>query len=291
VSLLAVLAAADPTIPVNSGLNQQVDFVLPEGTIVNPRFPASVSLYFPTSVMIYTCVLSALGQLNSARAVAPSGMVTGAIGLGYRNGRNGKPTVQYELASTGLGGSSRGDDAPLVSPMNHFTPGLPVEILETEYPVTVRRYNMWRDSAGAGRHRGGVGYVREFEFREDCALTLRSSGPRFASWGLAGGAGPATSRTTINPGRDDEERIGPIDTRQLASGAVLRIERSGGGGYGPAIERTVDAVCDDVRNGYVSIEAARDIYGVVLDAATLAVDQATTLLRRSEMRRLTSSSA
>jgi N-methylhydantoinase B len=290
VSLLAVIAAADPTIPVNSGLNEQVEFVLPEGSVVNPRFPASVSLYFPTSVMIYTCVLSALGQLNPARAVAPSGMVTGAIGLGYRNGRNGRPTVQYELASTGLGGSGGNDGTPLVSPMNHFTPGLPVEILETEYPVTVRRYDMWRDSAGAGRHRGGVGYMREFEFREDCVLTLRSSGHRFPSWGLSGGAAPATSRTTINPGGAGEERIGPIDTRQLAAGAVLRIERSGGGGYGPAVERAAEAVLDDVRNGYVSVAAARETYGVVIDAATLAIDQAATLARRSEMQRLTSSS-
>jgi N-methylhydantoinase B len=179
----------------------------------------------------------------------------------------------------------------MVSPMNHFTPGLPVEILETEYPVTVRRYDMWRDSAGAGCHRGGVGYVREFEFREDCVLTLRSSGHCFPSWGLAGGTGPATSRTTIDPGRSTQEAIGPIDTRQLAAGAVLRIERSGGGGYGPALERTAEVVLDDVRNGYVSIEAAHDVYGVVIDAAALAVDQAATTVRRNEMRRLISSSA
>ena len=106
-------------------------------------------------------------------------MVTGAIALGFRRARGGKPTVQYELASTGLGGTGASDGTPLVSPMNHFTPGLPVEILETEYPVTVRRYDMWRDSAGAGRHRGGVGYVREIELLEDCVLTLRSSGHRF----------------------------------------------------------------------------------------------------------------
>jgi N-methylhydantoinase B len=283
VSLLAVLAATDPTIPMNSGLLDQVEFVLPEGLIVNPRFPASVSLYFPTSVMIYTCLLSALGELNPARAVAPSGMVTGAIALGYRSGRGGKPTVQYELASTGLGGTSHSDGTSLVSPMNHFTPGLPVEILETEYPVVVRRYDMWRDSAGAGRHRGGVGYVREFELLEDCVLTLRSSGHRFPSWGLAKGMSPATSRTTINPGGAGEERIGPIDTRHLIPGSVLRIERSGGGGYGTPAERAPEAVLADVRNGYVSVEMARETYGVVIDAQALAIDRAATVTRRREM--------
>jgi N-methylhydantoinase B len=283
VSLLAVLAAADPSIPVNSGLLDQVAFVLPEGLVVNPRFPASVSLYFPTAVMVYTCVLSALGKLNPARAVAPSGMVTGAIALGYRSGRGGKPTVQYELASTGLGGTSKGDGTSLVSPMNHFTPGLPVEIMETEYPVIVRRYDMWRDSAGAGRQRGGVGYLRELELLEDCVLTLRSSGHRFPSWGLAGGQSPAISRTTINPGGADPERIGPIDTCHLKKGSVLRIERSGGGGYGAPAERLPEAVLDDVRNGYVSVAMARDIYGVVIDAQTMAIDPAATTARRREM--------
>jgi hypothetical protein len=67
------------------------------GTLVNPQFPATVNHYFPTSHVVYTCVLAALGKFNPARAVAPAGFGTGAIAIGYSKGRAGKPTVQYEL--------------------------------------------------------------------------------------------------------------------------------------------------------------------------------------------------
>jgi N-methylhydantoinase B len=213
--------------------------------------------------MIYTCVLSALGRLNPARAVAPSGLVTGAVSLGYRN--RPKPLVHYELAATGLGGTSQHDGTPIVHPMNHFTAGSPVEVVETEYPVLVRRYDIWTDSAGAGRTRGGIGTVRELQVQEDCLLTLRSSGHRSAAWGLAGGEGPAVSRTTINPGTAGEQKLAAIDTRELKAGDVLRIERSGGAGCGAPRERDPDAVRRDVADGYVSREAARERYGVAVD--------------------------
>ena len=263
VSLLAVLAASDPTIPLNSGLLRAVDFVIPDGLVVNPRYPATINLYFPTSVMIYTCVLSALGRLNPARAVAPSGWSPARSSLGYRN--RPRPLVQYELAATGLGGTSRHDGTPIVHPMNHFTAGSPVEVVETEYPVLVRRYDIWTDSAGAGRTRGGIGTVRELQVQEDCLLTLRSSGHRSAAWGLAGGEGPAVSRTTINPGTAGEQKLAAIDTRELKAGDVLRIERSGGAGCGPPRERDPEAVRRDVADGYVSREAARERYGVVIE--------------------------
>src|SRR5262249_45728910 len=125
VSLLALIAASDPTIPMNSGVLDAVDFVMPPGTLVNPQFPATVNHYFPTSHVVYTCVLAALGKFNPARAVAPAGFGTGAIAIGYTKGRAGKPTVQYELMVTSLGGTSTHDGASIVLAMNHFTPGTP----------------------------------------------------------------------------------------------------------------------------------------------------------------------
>lgn len=111
-------------------------------------------------------------------------------------------------------------------------------------------------------------------------LTLRASGHRSASWGLAGGAGPAISRTLINPGTPGESRLAAIETRQLKAGDVLRLERSGGAGYGSPLERPVEAVQRDAADGYVGIDAARERYGVVLDPETLAVDIAATVAAR-----------
>lgn len=261
VSTLAVLAMADPTIPVNSGLVDAIDFKLPDGLVVNPSYPATVNHYFPTAHMVYNCALSALGKLNPARAVAPSGLGCGALSIGYRKARSDKPTVLYELMMTSLGGTSEHDGAPMVNAINNFTPGAPVEILESEYPIRVRRFDIWRDSAGAGRYRGGTGYVREFEMLEHGVLTVRSSNHCFTSWGINGGCSPKASRMILNPDTPEREELDPITTCELRAGAVLRIERSGGGGYGPPHERTAELVLEDVRNAYISAESAELIYG------------------------------
>ena len=272
VSLLAMLAATDPSIPVNSGLTQAVDFVMPAGLVVNPQHPATVNHYFPTAHLTYNVVLAALGKLNEARAVAPSGLGHGAIAIGYTQSRTGKRTVQYELTCTALGGTSLDDGASIVQAMNHITPSAPVEIVESEYPVRVRQYDIWQDSAGPGLFRGGIGYVRDYQVLADCIMTARTSNHVFSAWGLAGGGAPRTSRTTINPDGAGREELGPIVTRNLRAGDVLRLEQSGGGGFGDPFVRDVGAVQSDVRNGYVSVDAARERYGVVVDPATLVFD-------------------
>ncbi len=205
-------------------------------------------------------MLAALGQLNPARAVAPSGLGSGAVSIGYRRARTGKPAVLYELLNTSLGGTSTHDGTAIVMAMCHFTPGAPVEIIESEYPLRVRAFELVRDSAGAGRHRGGVGYAREFEMLEDSVLTVRSANHHFTAWGHSGGGAPRAARVVLNPGRADSEELGPIETRALKAGDVIRFERSGGAGFGPPEERAPEAVRADVEDGYVSAEAAASVY-------------------------------
>jgi N-methylhydantoinase B len=259
-ALQAVLAIVDPTITVNAGLREAVDFVLPEGSVINALHPATVNLYFPTAHLVYNVVLSALGERNPARAVAPSGLGSGAVTIGYRKSRSGKPAVLYELLNTSLGGTSRHDGAAIVMAMNHFTPGAPVEIFESEYPLRVRAFELLRDSAGAGRYRGGLGYAREFEVLEDSVLTVRSSNHLFPAPGHSGGLSPKPSRVVLNPHTPDAEELSAIETRYLKAGDVIRFERSGGAGFGPPSERAPELVRDDVRNGYVSPQAAAEIY-------------------------------
>jgi N-methylhydantoinase B len=280
VSMQAVLAASDPTIPMNSGAFEAVEFVIPPGRVVNPRFPATVNHYFPTSHLVYNCVLAALGQFNPDRAVAPSGLGTGAIAIGYSEGRAGKATVQYELKISSLGGTNEHDGAALVLPMNHFAPGTPIEVVETEYPVMVRRYDLWPDSAGAGRQRGGIGYMREYEFLTDCILTVRTSNHRHAAWGLSGGKGPPPSGTSIRRDGGVEEPLDVMETRGVKAGDRLALFQSGGGGYGDPLGRPAERVLRDVRDGYVSKAAAERDYGVVIDGDD-SIDVSATDSRRS----------
>jgi N-methylhydantoinase B len=118
------------------------------------------------------------------------------------------------------------------------------------------------DSAGPGKFRGGLGYVREFELLEDSTLTVRSSNHRFTAQGLMGGESGKPSRVILNPHRADAVELGVIETRFLKAGDVIRFEQAGGAGYGPVTQRDPAAVREDVSNGYVSVEAAQVRYGV-----------------------------
>jgi N-methylhydantoinase B len=274
-ALIAVVAATDPTIPINSGLTDPVEIVLPPGSIVNPQHPATVNLYAPTLFMLYSVVLSALGKLNPKRAFAQAGFGVGAMAIGYRTSRVGKPAVQYELLISALGATSDHDGTAIVQPLNHMTPGTPVEVLETEYPIRVNRYQVRTDSGGPGRFRGGIGYVREYELLSDCIVTSRTTNHRFSAAGLEGGASPTPSRATLNP-QGAAEALPPLFTRNVTAGDVLALAQSGGAGYGPAFERDPEAVAADVRNGYVSLAAAAEAYGVVVEPEQLTVDGAAT---------------
>ena len=264
VTVLAAIAASDPTIPVNSGAFEALDIVLPDGKVVSPIYPATVNHYFPTSHLAYACVVAALGKLNPSRAVAPPGLGNGAIAIGYAEGRNGKPTVQYELMVTSLGGTADHDGTPMVMGMCHFTPSTPVEIVETEYPIRIRKFDIWQDSAGAGRTRGGIGFVREYEMLSKVILTARTANHQQPGWGVDGGEGPPVCVTSLNPGGPDEIELAALDTREAASGTIVRLAQTGGSGYGDPRTRDATRVLDDVRNGYISVRSAEEKYGVVI---------------------------
>ena len=169
----------------------------------------------------------------------------------------------------------------MVLPMNHFAPGTPIEVVETEYPTMVTRYDVWIDSAGAGQQRGGIGYVREYLFLTDCILTTRTSNHRNAAWGLAGGKESKPSRTTIRGADGTTEDMEVMETRHVEAGVSLTLSQSGGGGYGNPFARSTELVLQDVQDGYVSTEAAISEYGVVF-ANDGEVDAAATDKRRSQ---------
>jgi N-methylhydantoinase B len=280
-SLLALLSYLDPSIPINDGTRQAVQFINPEGRLTNPRWPAPVNNYFGLTHVLYSTVLKALAQFNPSRAVGTAGLGCGAIAVGYRAEDGSRQTVQYELFPSSLGANPMHDGTSPVEPMSHFTPNTPVEILETEFPVRVLRYEWMPDSAGAGEHRGGPGYRKEYKLLNDALITLRLAHMfENTGWGVFGGQAPPSASASLNPGSEDERPLRPLETFDAHTGDVLSIRMPGGGGYGEPSRRDPEAVLEDVLNGYVSIEAARDTYRVALDPDSMTVDeQATTALR------------
>jgi N-methylhydantoinase B len=282
-AVLAVLAHLDPTITINDGIRRAISFVNPEGTITNARWPAAVNSYFGLTNVLYSTVGKALAQFNPRRATGSAGFGLGAIAVGHQRNRAGKSSVQYELFVTAHGGTPDHDGPDGTVGMLTATPNTPVEIIETEFPVRVRRHEWTRDSAGAGRFRGGIGNCKEYELLGDTVLTLRLGHQfKYSGWGVFGGKAPPTSRATLNPGTPDERALQPLETLHLQAGDSFRVEMPGGGGYGDPREREPERVLDDVLNGYVSIEAAERDYGVAIDLPTRTVDAARTARLRGD---------
>ena len=161
----------------------------------------------------------------------------------------------------------------------------PVEVLETEYPVEMVQYGFVPDSGGAGRHRGGLSLVREYRYlAERGTLQMRADRVRFAPYGLFGGKPGGRSENRLDPYGANATLAAKVKGRPLARGEVVRHVLAGGGGYGWPFERDVAAVVEDVRDGKVTPDAARRDYGVALDPATLAVDEADTRRLRATLR-------
>jgi N-methylhydantoinase B len=153
--------------------------------------------------------------------------------------------------------------------------------LENTFPVRVRRFELVRDSAGAGKFRGGLCYRREYELLRGATINRRADRTRFASDGVLGGKLGQLGRLVRNPGRPDEEALPGAGLYQMPAGATIRFEGSGAGGFGNPFDRDPDAVAQDAKVGYVSLEAAERDYGVVLDPTPLRVDLEATRARRA----------
>jgi N-methylhydantoinase B len=163
------------------------------------------------------------------------------------------------------------------------TANSPIEELETELPVYVRRYELVEDSAGAGRNRGGLGVRRDLEFYgERATFSLLTDRAESRPWGLFGGQPGTAARYRVNP-ETEPVTVGSKSTTQLAPGDIGSIQTPGGGGYGDPLDRDPTAVLRDVRDGKVSVEAAAAEYGVVIEAD--AVDEVATERRRADRRR------
>jgi N-methylhydantoinase B len=145
----------------------------------------------------------------------------------------------------------------------------PVEVVESRLPsIRIRRYGLRRDSGGAGRFRGGLGIEREYEFLSPAFVTFSLERKATPPWGLWGGAEGAVNGVEITSPDGAVRHVRKATQHPIAAGETVRIMTGGGGGYGAPSERDPEAVRHDVREGYVSPEAARRDYGAAFDTPT-----------------------
>jgi N-methylhydantoinase B len=238
-------------------------------------------MYVRPSQITTSVVVRALARALPGRVPAPSSAAGGSLASAGRNPRTGKWYAQYEIFN---GGGGARPDADGVSAQDELVVNVmntPVEAIETEFPVRIERYELRQDSAGAGRFRGGLGQRRQWRIlTEEASVNLRTDRFKYASPGLFDAKPAVPSRCTLNPGTEQERALtSKIAGLRLKKDDIVVFELAGGGGYGNPHERDPDRVRNDVLRGYVSREAARTDYAVVLRDDDTVDEAATAALR------------
>ncbi len=282
---LCVRAVLQEDIPNTAGMFRPLNIIAPSGTVVNVEMPGASSMRGVTGFRMADTVFGALAGLLPERVLAAGeGGNTLVIIGGQRP--NKSPYVYYELLSGTWGARpDRDGNDGLCNPAN-VASNIPVEQAEAEYPVRVERYGLVRDSGGAGKFRGGLAIEREWRLLSGQAhLAIRSDRRDHLPYGLYGGKPGTPSINILHAAAGSEEQILPtMISTTMAAGQRIYHKQAGGGGWGDPLQRDPAAVALDVKNDKVSAAAAREQYGVALNASTLAVDLAATESLRRQLR-------
>jgi N-methylhydantoinase B len=257
----------------------------PKGTLITPEWPAATNA---RSFVLLRC----LGLLAGVVAQAVDGHMpadqetiryTGFFGTDDA----GRPFLSREVLGGGSGGRYYGDGNDAI----HIVPdsrNQPAEFTETRFPLLVEKLALRTDSGGAGKRRGGLGYDKHYRALVDCRTIVTADRVRLGCYGLKGGKAGEPFCVTVDLDGEARELGGLVDGVPVLEGQVVRVVTTGGGGWGDPLEREPALVLADVIDGRVSVERARDDYGVVLtsggDPADVGVDEQATARRRAAMR-------
>ncbi|CAM5643882.1 5-oxoprolinase [Streptomyces tanashiensis] len=250
-------------VPLNGGSFRPLDVVTRPGTMLAAVEPAACQYYYSHLGLVIDLVVKALAPAVPARAAAASYGDSMIVQFTGTDPRNGRLFVSQEATVGGWGAWQTDDgESCLINNVNGSLRDMPVEVLETLFPVRVTEYAVRADSGGAGRTRGGNGVVRQYTFEADQNLSLWWERSVTPAWGVFGGGTGAAPRVVLNPGRDGERELLKANALAVRRGDVLRCESGGGGGFGPVAERPAEAVREDLRQGLLSRERAASAYGV-----------------------------
>lgn len=260
------------TFPINAGSLRPLEVSLPEGTVVSAVKPAAMRLWMTYPMTVVDAIFRALADVVPGAAIAGHhadlGM-THTYGVDEWTGRffqfYGGPQ------GGGWGATSIADGQNATMCINDGdTHNSPVEVVEAKYPmVTITEYALREDSGGPGLYRGGLGTRLKVRLHTPARMDTWIERTACAPWGLAGGHEAAPNQVWIERADGEQVRFssGKVTAIELAEGDSHVVELGGGGGFGDPRQRPVRHVLADITAGYVSVKAARDVYGVVVDTA------------------------
>lgn len=269
----AVLHMTDPSIPRNSGCFRPIRVVAPPGTIVNVDFPApEVGGNTETHPRMVGSILGAMSKAVPNRVMAAEGATHCNFVFGGVDAQTGEYFACYDLEGVGWGGRAFADGNDGVDSINGNCRITPTEVYETRFPWRIESLAFNVDSGGAGEYRGGLGYSKQMLcLNEEIICSQMTDRHLFAPWGLEGGGEGGLGATLVmkNGGSQWQtmrEAYGKTSTSRYSNIAIrkgdrVRLVTPGGGGYGDPARRAPEALAADLREGYVSLEAAKSLYG------------------------------
>jgi N-methylhydantoinase B len=272
----AIFHVTDQNIPKNSGAYRSIHIIAPPGSVVNVVYPGpSVGGNTETHPKLADMVVGALAAALPHRVAAAEGGSACNFLFGGFHPKTGDYYANYHLEGCGWGGKSYDDGNDAIVVTNGNCRNTPVEIFETRYPLRVLEYSLIPDSGGAGKYRGGLGTRRIMRVERGAEVTVNAlfdrTKPGFGAWGLEGGG--KGGRAAIMVKRFDgtefqtfSESFGTVSPSKftnivLREGDEVLIDSPGGGGYGDSKERDRARVEEDIFEGFITPEAAREIYG------------------------------
>jgi len=258
-SVYPIKCSLDPFTPRNEGTYQAISVAAPEGSILNPTFPAPVGARQLTGHLLAGVIYQALADVLPDRIIAESGAAPSMRALFSGIDRNGDRFSQVLFATGGMGASPHRDGLPTTSFPTNVGAGS-IEAFESVAPLVVWKKQLTADSGGPGRFRGGLGQEAEIELRAPAPvrLSLISDRRDHPALGVLGGGNGAPALIEFGDGT----RPHPKSRTTIAPGTRLRMVYAGGGGFGDPKARDPESVKRDVRDGYITAEAARKHYGV-----------------------------
>jgi N-methylhydantoinase B len=256
----AVKALLDPTVPSNAGFQRALNITAPPKTIVNCMAPAPVSARTETCQRIVDVIFGAMAGALPDRVLAACNSTLNGINISGVDPRSKEFYVYPETIGGGMGARPIKDGLDGVHVHVTNSSNLPIEALETEYPLRVERYELVQGSGGRGTFRGGMGIRRDIRIiGHQAELSTHADRQRFAPWGLQGGGPGARGKIVVNFGRKNERVLpsGKNSNVILKDQDVLTVITPGGGGFGPAKGRAKDAVARDIQEEVVAKKKGR----------------------------------
>jgi N-methylhydantoinase B len=286
--LIAYKALTVPNDPVNEGAFRALTVEIQEGNYMMARFPAPMASWGRTLPSVVDTILSALAPILPDRIPAAHlGVLGGTVVFFGVDTRTGQRFVTQSIEGGGWGGRPWEDgESASVSVCQGDVHNAPIEKMELRWPIVVNRRQLRQDSGGAGKHRGGLGLDVEVEGLVDGTWTLGDTGRhRYPPWGVNGGLPGRPSDSLLRLPGESSFRHVDLVRHPVPAGTTAVVVTAGGGGWGNPLERDVDAVRADVVDEYVSVDAAREQYGVVFSPGTFDVDVDATRALRLELAR------